>query len=121
MFRFLGMGNANVGQKPLECLLSTMSLKRGRLMVLKVLTPKGADPFAGSDLRLVRQRQRLILCTHVDCGAAFAEFKELLRHVRTVHTLPVGVRGVHTCHVPGCNRSYATRGWLASHLRRVHA
>jgi hypothetical protein len=79
------MGNAYVGQKPLEYLLCTMTLKRGWLMVLKVLTPKGVDPFAGSDLRLILQRQRLILCTHVDCRAAFLEFKELLRHVRTVH------------------------------------
>jgi uncharacterized C2H2 Zn-finger protein len=118
------MGNADVGQKPLEYLLSAMTLKRGRLtarMVLKVLAPKGLDPFAGSDLRLVRQRQKPILCTHVACGAAFAEFKELSRHVRTAHALPVGVRGVHACQVPGCNRSYATRGWLASHMRRVHA
>ena len=75
MFRFLGMGNAYVGQKPLEYLLCTMTLKRGWLMVLKVLTPKGVDPFAGSDLRLILQRQRLILCTHVDCRAAFLEFK----------------------------------------------
>jgi hypothetical protein len=104
------MGNANVGQKP-EYLLSTMSLKRGQLTELKVLAPKGLDPFAGSDLRLVTQRQRLILCTHNACGDAFAEFKELSCHFRTVHALLVGVRGVHTCHVPGCNRSYATRGW----------
>ncbi len=53
MFRFLGMGNANVGQKLLEYLLSTMTLKRGRLKMLKVLNPKGLDPFTGSDLRLV--------------------------------------------------------------------
>jgi hypothetical protein len=115
------MGNANVGQKPMEYLLSAMTLKRVRLTVLKVLAPNGLDPFAGSDLLLVRQRQRLILYTHVACGAAFAEFKELSRHMLTVQALTVGVRGVHTCYVPGCNRSYATRGWLASHLRRVHA
>jgi hypothetical protein len=50
------MGNANVGQKSLEYpeyLLSAMTLKRGRLTVLKVLNPKGLDPFMGSDLHLV--------------------------------------------------------------------
>ncbi len=50
MFRFLGMGNANVGQKPMEYLLSAMTPKRVRLTVLKVLSPKALDPFAGSDL-----------------------------------------------------------------------
>jgi hypothetical protein len=44
VLRFLGMGNANDGQKLLEYLLSAMTLKRGRLTVLKVLAPKGLDP-----------------------------------------------------------------------------
>jgi hypothetical protein len=124
MFRFLSEGNQGAGTQPLEYLLSAMRLKQGKLtarMVLKILSPKGLDPSKGSDLRLVRQRVRTIACSHPACGAVFAENKELMRHTRTAHKVKqVVAQGTHGCPVAGCSRTYKTKGWLKSHLRKVH-
>jgi hypothetical protein len=57
MCRFLAAGNPAVGPRPLEYLVSTMSLKQGRLTarrVVQAVTPKGLDPSKGADLRLVK-------------------------------------------------------------------
>jgi hypothetical protein len=124
MFRFLSEGNQGVGPRPLEYLLSAMRLKQGKLtarMVLKILSPKGLDPSKGSDLRLVRQRVRTIACNHPACGAVFAENKELMRHTRTAHRVdPGAAQAAHGCPIAGCNRTYKTKGWLKSHLKKVH-
>ncbi len=76
MCRFLAAGNPAVRPRPLEYLVSAMSLKQGRLTarrVVQVLAPKGLDPSKGADLRLVKQRQRGVLCDQPGCLAKFAE------------------------------------------------
>ncbi len=65
-------GEPSCGPRPLEYLVSAMSLKQGRLTarrLVQALTPKGLDPSKGADLRLVKQRQRGVLCDQPGCLA----------------------------------------------------
>ena len=115
MCRFLAAGNPAGGPRPLEYLVSAMSLKRGRLTarrVVQALAPKGLDSSKGEDLRLVKQRQRGVFCDQPGCLAKFAEKKELARHKRLAHVAGPGQQLPHGCSVPNCSQSFKTRGWL---------
>jgi hypothetical protein len=122
--RFLAAGNPNAGTRPLEYLVSVMTLKQGRLTarrVVKALAPAGLDPSKGADLRLVRQRRKGVFCDQPGCQAKFAEKKELFRHKRSAHVAGPGQQLPHGCPVLNCSRSFKTRGWLYAHMRAVHA
>jgi hypothetical protein len=110
-----GSGEPSCWAKPLEYLVSAMSLKQGRLTarrVVQALAPKGLDSSKGEDLRLVKQRQRGVLCDQPGCLAKFAEKKELARHKWLAHVAGPGQQLPHGCPVPNCSRSFKTRGWL---------
>jgi hypothetical protein len=111
------------GANLLQYFVSAMSLKHGRItakLVLKVLAPKGLDSNAGTDLRLVRQRKKVLPCGLLNCGALFAERKELQRHNRVAHPATPAVQQNNPCTELGCSRTCKKVGWLMLHMSAVH-
>jgi uncharacterized C2H2 Zn-finger protein len=54
----------------------------------------------------------------VNCGAIFAEKKELYRHVRVAHILEDASGIDYMCEKKGW--SFKKKGWLGRHLRCIH-
>ena len=55
---------------------------------------------------------RPFVCTHPDCGRAFAQVSSRKRHQDSVHES----RRPHTCPVEGCGKTFKRRDALAPHL-----
>jgi uncharacterized C2H2 Zn-finger protein len=63
-------------------------------------------------VRAVHEKRKDHACPQ--CDAAFAEAKDLSRHVRTVHEQ----RRDHAC--PQCDAAFGVAGSLRTHVRAVH-
>ena len=95
----------------------SMLLKKLSIRKLAKLANARRDPYQRPS------RVKEVECDQ--CDAKFAERKELIRHRRDAHPDPNeedGTRIHHEfrCAVPGCMKSYKTRGWLLRHQLNWH-
>lgn len=123
--KYLNSGDSESPFKDLSHLMAKMS-DIGPPGITKALKAMKPDVTRGSSVRLVNQRLKTVSCNVAGCQAAFAEKKELNRHIRRCHSnedkggsAPVGV-GEFPFNCNSCSRSFRTVGWLNRHITANH-
>ena len=74
--------------------------------------------------KMLQPRIKRVQCTYPSCFKAFAEQKELRRHIKNVHTVTTPQRQIgdkpFRCPMENCHKTYKTDGWLKRHLLIDH-
>ena len=89
---------------------------------LKRLWKFGALVRKRNTLRLVGERERNLLCTERNCEFRCAESKELNRHLRRFHQLPLEEPDQEEWRCPeiNCFKTFKSKGWLVRHCWLNH-
>ena len=68
--------------------------------------------------KLIKPRMKMVQCHYELCKKAFAEQKELNRHIKMDHETAPDKQKPYPCQY--CSRSYASMGWLTRHYKTDH-
>ena len=109
------LGNAQNFEDWLKTSLSkSIKLVKSEIRSSAVVPRRAAE----SKPRLVKEREKRIICSDAGCEAWFAELKEMNRHLKTFHSGTKKGGGEHSC--PCCDATYKSPIRLKAHLDKNH-